>query len=94
MSFTSSVIYEAQRCLSNFLLQSAVARAICAKNGTIKGVMEQLATWNDLDLPFDMICFDLKIVFLITALCPETRFEHFSTLFVTVFKGMYAIFQA
>eukprot|EP00095_Tigriopus_kingsejongensis_P003037 maker-scaffold1070_size64748-snap-gene-0.14 protein:Tk03037 transcript:maker-scaffold1070_size64748-snap-gene-0.14-mRNA-1 annotation:"synembryn" len=70
---TSPVIAEAQRCLHNLLLQSGVARAFCAKNETLPGVMNLVNSSRDLGIPPSMLMFDIKIAFLITALCQETR---------------------
>ncbi|XP_059099324.1 synembryn-A-like [Tigriopus californicus] len=68
-----AVISEAQRCLHNFLLQSGVARALCAKNETLPGIMNLVPSFRDLNIPHAILVFDLKIAFLITALCQETR---------------------
>eukprot|EP00094_Tigriopus_californicus_P013879 TCALIF_13434-PA protein Name:"Similar to RIC8A Synembryn-A (Gallus gallus)" AED:0.13 eAED:0.13 QI:0/0/0/0.8/1/1/5/0/345 len=67
------IISEAQRCLHNFLLQSGVARALCAKNETLPGIMNLVPSFRDLNIPHAILVFDLKIAFLITALCQETR---------------------
>ena len=68
-------ISESQRCLNNLLLQSGVARAICSGDdvGLLAGVLGLTTTWTDLAVPMEMLAVDLKILFLVTALCPETR---------------------
>ena len=73
IAFVSLVISESQRCLNNLLLQSTIARAICAKNGTLAGIMDNVLNWRSDRVPIELLIFDIKLLFLVTALCSETR---------------------
>ena len=67
------VINESQRCLNNLLLQSPAAQSLMAQSEALKGILEIVVKWKELELPHEMFVFDMKILFLVTALRPETR---------------------
>ena len=70
---SKTMISESQRCLNNLLLQSPLARSLTAKSDGLKGILEIVVKWKELELPQEMFVFDMRILFLVTALCPETR---------------------
>ncbi|KAF2901536.1 hypothetical protein ILUMI_04657 [Ignelater luminosus] len=67
------VAAEALKCLCNIIYNSSVAVAICSKNKCIAGIMDRTKQYKDPKLPMDIKIFDMKILFLITALCSEVR---------------------
>ncbi|RUS69867.1 hypothetical protein EGW08_022373, partial [Elysia chlorotica] len=70
-----SVIVEAQKCLCNVIFNSIEAQRFCCKSGCVDGVVQRLKTYGDPEVQFDVKFFDMRILFLLTALpsCVETR---------------------
>ncbi|KAK5644277.1 hypothetical protein RI129_008122 [Pyrocoelia pectoralis] len=66
-----SVIVEALKCLCNIIYQSHVAATLSSTNGSLEGIMNRSKKYKN--LPNDVKMFDMKLLFLITALCRETR---------------------
>ena len=71
--FFFSEIKEAQRCLSNIYLQCHRALDLALNNDTLSGVMQQTTMYREYKIPADIISFDIKILFLITAQRTESR---------------------
>jgi len=69
----ASKIKEAQRCLSNIYLQCHRALDLALNNDTLSGVMQQTTMYREYKIPADIISFDIKILFLITAQRTESR---------------------
>ncbi|XP_046395436.1 synembryn-A [Ischnura elegans] len=67
------VMLEAQKCLCNLIFNSTTAQKVCATNHAVEGVVMRLRTYRDPDLPHDIKYFDMKMLFLITALCADVR---------------------
>ncbi|XP_052268308.1 synembryn-A-like [Dreissena polymorpha] len=67
------VTIEAQKCLCNLIFNSVQAQAACSKNGCVEGIVQRLKTYKDPDLQFDIKFFDMRLLFLLTALCADTR---------------------
>ncbi|GLH14115.1 Synembryn [Gryllus bimaculatus] len=67
------VVLEAQKCLCNIVFNSKVALAMSCKNHTIEGVVMRMRTYRDPDIPSDIKYFDMRLLFIITALCSEVR---------------------
>ncbi|KAG8230759.1 hypothetical protein J437_LFUL009819 [Ladona fulva] len=70
-SFNYNVMLEAQKCLCNLIFNSTSARTICSKNHSVEGVVMRLRTYRDPELPHEIKFFDMKMLFLITALCAD-----------------------
>lgn len=70
-----AVIVEAQKCLCNVIFNSIEAQRFCCKSGCVDGVVQRLKTYGDPEVQFDVKFFDMRILFLLTALpsCIETR---------------------
>ncbi|KAB0800016.1 hypothetical protein PPYR_07896 [Photinus pyralis] len=66
-----SVIVESLKCLCNIIYQSRVAATISSTNGSLEGIMNRSKKYKH--LPNDVKTFDMKLLFLITALCRNTR---------------------
>ncbi|XP_064602072.1 synembryn-A-like [Liolophura sinensis] len=69
----AEVIVEAQKCLCNLIFNSPKAQKMCSKNGCVEGIVQRLKTYKDPELKFDIKFFDMKMLFLLTALCQDTR---------------------
>ncbi|KFM73776.1 Synembryn-A, partial [Stegodyphus mimosarum] len=69
----AKVIVEAQKCLCNLIYNSSFVQKTCCNNGCIEGIMLRLRTYKDPDLPHDVKFFDMRMLFLLTALCAEIR---------------------
>lgn len=68
-----TVMVEAQKCLCNLIFNSQVAQRVCCTNGCIEGIVQRLKTYKDPDLSHDIKFFDMRVLFLLTALCPDIR---------------------
>ena len=66
-------ILEAQRCLSNIYLQCHKSQDLALNNQTLPGVLHQVTKYKEHQVPSQVISFDMKILFLITAQRPESR---------------------
>ncbi|KAG1658186.1 Synembryn-A [Nymphon striatum] len=66
-----SVIVEAQKCLCNLIFNSSEAQTLCCHNGCIDGVITRLKINPNFSL--EMKLYDMRILFLLTALCTDTR---------------------
>lgn len=69
----TEVILEALRCLSNIYLQCSRGQNFALENQTIPGIMEQMKKYKEFAVPPQVIGFDMKLLFLVTALRPEAR---------------------
>ncbi|XP_029638977.1 synembryn-A-like [Octopus sinensis] len=69
----TEVIIEAQKCLCNIIYNSKKAQHICSVNGCIEGVIQRMKTYKDANLKHDIKYFDMRLLFLLSALVPETR---------------------
>ena len=68
------VILEALKCLSNLVFNSSKAQRICGTNNTMEGILNRLRTYRDRAIPDELKYFDMKMLFLITALHQESRY--------------------
>ena len=68
-----SVIVEAQKCLCNMVFQSPHARAHCSKYNLTEVVLKRLKWFEKQDLPADVRFFDMRLLFLLTALEAQER---------------------
>lgn len=67
------VTVEAQKCLCNLIFNNVQAQTACSKNGCVEGIVQRLKTYKDPELKFDIKFFDMRMLFLLTALCADTR---------------------
>lgn len=67
------VIVEALKTLCNLIYNSPVVQRTCSSNGCIEGVMLRLKLYGSPSLPHDVKFFDMRMLFLLTALCADTR---------------------
>ncbi|XP_055308539.1 synembryn-like [Sitodiplosis mosellana] len=77
----SAIVVEALKCLYNLVYESNNCRIICLKSEAINGIVRRLRTYistsisiyRDKNLTWDMQYFDMKLLFLITAIDPDGR---------------------
>ncbi|XP_052122545.1 synembryn-A [Frankliniella occidentalis] len=67
------VILEALKCLSNIVFNSPKAQRMCGTNNTMEGILFRLRTYRDRTIPDELKYFDMKMLFLITALHSDSR---------------------
>ncbi|XP_074660004.1 chaperone Ric-8A-like isoform X1 [Tubulanus polymorphus] len=74
-----SVMIEAQNGLCNIIYNSRKAQRYCSQSKCINGIVQRLKTYKDPDVKWEIKFYDMKILFLLTALCadirPKLRFE-------------------
>ncbi|XP_034250142.1 synembryn-A [Thrips palmi] len=64
---------EALKCLSNIVFNSPKAQKICGTNNTMEGILNRLRTYRDRSFPDELKYFDMKMLFLVTALHQDSR---------------------
>jgi len=69
-SDNAGVGFEAKKVLSNLIHQSAIVRAYCTQNGFLEKVLNLVKNHK---AKGEIERFDLRLVFLLTTLCPEQR---------------------
>lgn len=67
------VIVEAQKCLCNIIFNNSTAQRICSTNCCIEGIIHRLKTYKDPTLIPEIKFFDMRMLFVLTALCTEVR---------------------
>ncbi|GAB0098121.1 Synembryn [Sergentomyia squamirostris] len=68
----SAVVIEALKCLCNLVFNSKKCQAMCLNNTSTSGIIARIRT-HKLDIEYEIQYFDMKLLFLITALNPEVR---------------------
>lgn len=64
---------EALKILCNLVFQSPKCQELCLKNSAVEGILKRLRMYKDHHVEFDIKFFDMKLLFLITALTPNVR---------------------
>ncbi|XP_042202446.1 synembryn-A isoform X1 [Callorhinchus milii] len=67
------VIVEALKCLCNIVFNSCVAQEVCAETRLVLGLADRLKLYNEKNLTHDIKFFDLRLLFLFTALRVDIR---------------------
>ncbi|XP_059481211.1 synembryn-A isoform X2 [Neocloeon triangulifer] len=65
------VALAALKCLSNLTFNSPVVQVYMSKGHCIGSILKRLKNIKDPNIPYFVKLFDLKLIFLITAKCPE-----------------------
>lgn len=68
---STETVMEALKCLCNIVFLSTTCRQICLKNGAIDGILKRVI--NATIFPPEIEFYDMKLLFLITALEPSAR---------------------
>lgn len=64
---------EALKCLCNLVFQSTSCQEIFLRNAAVEGIVNRLKTYKDKMTEYQIYYFDMKLLFLITALNPNVR---------------------
>lgn len=67
------VIVEAQKCLCNLIFNSSAVQRMCCNNGCVEGIVVRLKTYKEPELPHEVKFLDMRMLFLLTALCADVR---------------------
>lgn len=70
---TTTIQTEALKILCNLVFQSPKCQELCLKNSAVEGILKRLRTYKDQHVEYDVKFFDMKLLFLITALTPNVR---------------------
>lgn len=74
------VVVEALKCLCNLAYNCPKVQTICSGNGTLDGIVQRLRIHPDANLPHPVKYFDVKLLFLMSALSADVRYVLHRTL--------------
>jgi len=67
------IAHQSEMVLSNLIHQSSVVQTLCTQNDLVKRVLDRMSKYNEKTIGNDIKKFDARLLFLMTALCPEER---------------------
>uniref|UniRef100_A0A336MUZ0 CSON001671 protein n=1 Tax=Culicoides sonorensis TaxID=179676 RepID=A0A336MUZ0_CULSO len=70
---TNAVQIEALKCLCNLVFQSTKCQDMCLRNAAVEGIVNRLKTYKEQMTEYEIYFFDMKLLFLITALNTDVR---------------------
>jgi len=70
-----AVVHQSQMVLSNLIRQSGVVQTVCARRQLVRRVLARTKTYTSHGeaMNHDIRLFDMRLLFLMTALCPDQR---------------------
>lgn len=71
--FDAKLVVEAQKCMCNLIYNNPIIQRLCCHNSTIDGIMLRMKMYKDSSLPLEVKYFDMRMLFLLTALCTDVR---------------------
>lgn len=71
--FEVQVVVEAQKTLCNLIFNNSVIQRLCCHNSTIDGILLRMRMYKDPNLPLEVKYYDMRMLFLLTALCRDLR---------------------
>ncbi|XP_058924676.1 synembryn-A isoform X2 [Kogia breviceps] len=74
------VVLESLKCLCNLVLSSPVAQVLAAEAGLVVRLAERVGLYRQSSFPHDVQFFDLRLLFLLTALRTDVRQQLFQEL--------------
>lgn len=74
------VVLESLKCLCNLVLSSSVAQVLAAEAGLVVRLAERVRLYRQSSFPHDVQFFDLRLLFLLTALRTDVRRQLFEEL--------------
>lgn len=69
----TEIIVAALKALSNLVYNSSVAVKCVAQSHAVEGILMRLRMYREPGVPHNIKLFDMKLLFLVTALSPEIR---------------------
>ncbi|XP_022082696.1 synembryn-A-like [Acanthaster planci] len=75
VKYSDQVITEAEKCLCNLTYNSSQVQRMCQENDCVKYLMNRVRSYpsSKPQISSDIKFFDMRLLFLMTALCPQTR---------------------
>lgn len=67
------VITESQKCLCNLVFNNSKVRTICSESVCVERIMARTKSYAEETLSYDTKYYDLRLLFLLTALIPDLR---------------------
>lgn len=64
---------ESLKILCNLVFQSKKCQELCLKNSAVEGILKRLRTYKDHHVDYEVKLYDMRLLFLITALTPNVR---------------------
>nr|CAH7724157.1 unnamed protein product [Callosobruchus chinensis] len=85
-----AIATEAQKSLCNIVFNCQSIANRCCQNGILYGIKERIKRIDDAELPHEVKFFDMKLFFLLTALCPAERkkLEEFQYILVHILENI------
>ncbi|XP_037694210.1 synembryn-A isoform X2 [Choloepus didactylus] len=74
------VVLESLKCLCNLVLSSPLAQGLAAEAGLVVRLAERVGLYSERNFPHDVQFFDLRLLFLLTALRTDVRQQLFEEL--------------
>uniref|UniRef100_A0A182NV79 Synembryn n=1 Tax=Anopheles dirus TaxID=7168 RepID=A0A182NV79_9DIPT len=70
---TEEVQVEALKCLSNMIFQSTKCQEMCLSNASTEGIIRRVKMYKEAPYGYDIKYFDMKLLFLLTAINCDIR---------------------
>ncbi|KAJ8952632.1 hypothetical protein NQ314_007491 [Rhamnusium bicolor] len=70
---TLPLALQAQMSLCNIIFNCRSVAKACSNNGILDSIVERINRYKDTRIPNGIKYFDMKLLFLISAICPDTR---------------------
>ncbi|XP_077994680.1 chaperone Ric-8A-like [Glandiceps talaboti] len=67
------VTLEAEKCLCNLVFNSTSVQRLCSQSSCINAILARMKLYRDPQINAQIKFFDMRMLFLLTALCPESR---------------------
>lgn len=67
------ITVEALKCLCNLAFNSEVSRTFCAETDIAQSLIARLNIYNDIPFKDDIMVYDMKLLFILTALRHDIR---------------------
>lgn len=84
-----TVIVEGLKCLCNVVYNCQTAQELCCSNKTVDCIILRLRTYFEQNIEYLIKYFDIKLLFILTALNKEIRYPMIYLLFVFCFKYIF-----
>jgi Guanine nucleotide exchange factor synembryn len=73
--YSPEIQTEALKILCNLVFQSKKCQDLCLKNSAVAGILKRLRASKESTIEYDVKYYDMKLLFLITALTPNVRIK-------------------
>lgn len=91
--FYCTVILEAQKCLFNLVFSHTPSRLMISNSSVAEAALLRISSVTEIpSIPHEVLLFDLKILFLLTALCISSRYVHAMNTFFSYITKIHIIY--